>query len=539
MKNILQNVQTNLIAFDVFDTLVIRNVVEPTDVFKMVGGRSFCYARILAEIIARKLSSKEDITLDKIYRFLPSKYKNKEIAIEKEVCKPNPEVYDIYKELKAQGKKIYAISDMYLPKHVIEDILKQCGYELDGIYVSSEIGLSKSTGNLFNYFLKDNNYEAKDVLHIGDNKKSDFECAKQVGMKAILIQKHSNKLTYLNKNKDYYLCGFANHKINETNDRFEQLGFEVLGPILVSFCQWIHEKNIEFNFEKLFFMSRDMHIVYDAYKIMYPEDNFDYIQISRKSLHNAKDNSSGLCKYLEKMGCIGNVAIIDTGWRCVAQPIIEYYSKMVDPHSDIGGLYLGVKTGYSYISRSANSSSCFYATNLELIKSQTYSSLIEYLLGYNEKKVVDYDENGIPFFNNESKNVGKVEIIQNTALEFVKEWFAETDNRIIKPKYAFLPYKKMQDLPLLEDISILGESEYDDVITSQLVNYQKSFFGSPIVWLKNIRYSAWKGAYFKKGFMFYKVPYTAYLILNSLNMCYIDKKTFKGKGIEDLLDYYK
>lgn len=539
MTNPFPNIKADVITFDVFDTLIIRNVVKPIDVFDMVGGKTFRYARIAAEILSRKLSKKEDITLDEIYRFLPSKFKAKEIETEKEVCKENPQVYALYKELKAQGKRIYAISDMYLPKEVISDILKNCGYKLDGLYVSSDIGLSKTTGNLFRYFLKENNLRPEDVLHIGDNTISDFECAKQIGTDAIHIEKHSNKLTYLKKNKDCYLKGFVNHILNNTTDRFEQLGYEVLGPVLVSFCQWIHRKKVEFGIEKLFFMSRDMHIVFDAYKMMYPKENIAYIQISRKSLHNAKGNSEFLCKYLQKSGCVGKVAVVDTGWRCAAQPIIEYYAKLVQPDSDIGGLYLGTKTGYNYISRSKNSASCFYRTKSERIKSQTYSSLIECLLGYNENKTVDYDINGDPIFNTENKNIGKIEDIQKAALKFVENWFSETGNRFIKPKNAFSPYIKIQNAPLSEDINLLGNLDYDDVITSHLVNYEKSVFCSPVNWLKNLRLSAWKGAYFKKSFKFYKPFYWGYLFLDSLYLSFIDIKTFKNKDINFLLDFYK
>ena len=539
MKDLFNTSKYKVVTFDVFDTLVIRNAVKPVDVFDIVGGRLFRYVRIVAEIASRRLSREEDITLDEIYRFLPDKLKEKELAAELAVCKVNPEVYPLYKELKAQGKKIYAISDMYLPREVIEQILKNCGYELDGVYVSSDIKLSKTTGNLFKYFLREHNLKPDEVLHIGDNEVADIECAEQVGINTYHIEKHYDKLTYLKRNKDLVLRGFVNHKLNSLEKRSEQIGYEVLGPVLVSFCQWIHSQNKKFGFDKLFFLSRDMHIVYDVYKMIYGGEGVEYLHISRNSLHSAKADSTGLCAYLKKTGCIGNVAVIDTGWRCAAQPIIEHYARIVEPSSDIGGLYMGAKTGFNYIPRSAKSASCFYRTRLELIKAQTYSSFIECMLGKNEDKVIGYDAEGVPVFKTIPKRTNNITQVQSSALRFVSDWISETDNRRIKSKDAISAYIRMQNYPLGSDIALLGDEEYDDELTTGVVSYNTGVLDNPLKWLGNIRFSAWKGAYFKRSFKFYIPFYYGYLLMNSLRMSFVDITTFKGKDINFLLDYYK
>ena len=537
MNQKLNNVKENIITFDVFDTLVIRNVVRPIDVFDMVGGKHFRYTRIIAELVARKISKNEDVTLDEIYHFLPKKFKEKEIAIEKDICKPNPPIYEIYKNFKVQGKKIYAISDMYLPKDVISEILKNCGYELDGIYVSSEVGLTKSTGNLFKYFLSKENLLPNDVLHIGDNKHADDEGSSIAGIRSVIISKDKNMLTYLNKTSDIALKGFVNHGINKIIDREEQIGYEVLGPIIVAFCQWIHNRYLEFEFNKLFFLSRDMHIVFDIYKKIYANDNIEYMYVSRKSLHSALNNDDGLRNYLKSIDFKGNIAVIDTGWRCAAQPILEYYARKNVDTTNVGGLYFGVKTGYRYINRCSKSSACFYSSKLDMIKSQTYSSLIESFLGYNENKVIGYKADGTPVFNIEKKNNECMAKIQKGAIIFAENWLIEKGNASISTKDIIKAYKEIQDRPLLSDINIIGDSEYDDVETTKIVSYEKT--GNIKKWLNNLRFSAWKGAYFKKSFKCYTPFYYGYLVLDSIYLSYLDKKVFYGKNTEDLLLYYK
>ena len=70
-----------IISFDIFDTLLLRPYVKPTDLFlhleKLLNKEGFAQARIEAEQKARKKhSDKEDITIDEIYDEIESKYKN-------------------------------------------------------------------------------------------------------------------------------------------------------------------------------------------------------------------------------------------------------------------------------------------------------------------------------------------------------------------------------------------------------------------------------------------------------------------------------
>lgn len=68
-------------------------------------------------------------------------------------------------------------------------MLQNCGYNLDGVngYVSSEYALTKRTGNLFKKVLEIEGVKANEVLHIGDNLRSDWFRPKLMGMKSVLI----------------------------------------------------------------------------------------------------------------------------------------------------------------------------------------------------------------------------------------------------------------------------------------------------------------------------------------------------------------
>src|SRR5690606_176166 len=70
-----------------------------------------------------------------------------------------------------------------LPQGVIEAMLRRCGVEGDlRLYVSSEIGLRKDTGELYEHILSCEGLAPEQVLVVGDNERSDFQIPADRGM---------------------------------------------------------------------------------------------------------------------------------------------------------------------------------------------------------------------------------------------------------------------------------------------------------------------------------------------------------------------
>ena len=144
------------VAFDVFDTLIKRDVAVPTGLFRLMGD-DFYAARIRAEREARAAQSGE-VTLAEIYaRPCLARYDAAaECAAELAACAANKPVLDAVQTLKKQGKKLYYISDMYLPQTQIDAMLRRCGYPaFDGGLVSSTYGGEDYDENLrYSWFFK-------------------------------------------------------------------------------------------------------------------------------------------------------------------------------------------------------------------------------------------------------------------------------------------------------------------------------------------------------------------------------------------------
>ena len=117
--------RADAVAFDVFDTLIKRDTATPADLFRL-RGEAFYTARIEAEREARAVKGGE-VTLAEIYArpCLAGYDPAQECAAELAACVPYRPVLDAVQQLRRQGKKLYYISDMYLPQAQIDVMLRR------------------------------------------------------------------------------------------------------------------------------------------------------------------------------------------------------------------------------------------------------------------------------------------------------------------------------------------------------------------------------------------------------------------------------
>ena len=189
-----------VISFDLFDTLFYRPYLNPNDLFfhlEMIYKKPlYAEQRIISEKNTRFLSSKEEITYDQIYDNIDENFKDmkdKELSLEFKSILLNEEVKDLYDYARSLRKKVIFTSDMYLPLDFIKKLFTK--FEINdysALYVSSELNLTKHRGSLFKKVISDLNCTPKDILHIGDNKKSDFIIPKKtIFLFQVRIQKNS------------------------------------------------------------------------------------------------------------------------------------------------------------------------------------------------------------------------------------------------------------------------------------------------------------------------------------------------------------
>lgn len=190
----------DIITFDVFDTLIARCVLKPTDVFSLVEARSqaegFARARRQAELDAYRTFG-ETATLSQIYDTLHSETAFSqqqceelialELETELEIVIPRLSMRALVETLLRQGKRIILCSDMYLSSADIRKLLAKCGYpEGLELWVSCEVGATKHSGGMWEKLFAALPAE-KTVIHVGDNEDADYRSLKRLGKDALLI----------------------------------------------------------------------------------------------------------------------------------------------------------------------------------------------------------------------------------------------------------------------------------------------------------------------------------------------------------------
>lgn len=296
----------NYISFDFFDTLFKRNLLKPTDLFSLIEKDNkenemfinFYAKRTRAEYLAREKTEKQEITLDDIYDYYDDNLNQSErkllisteLIYEEQIMLPNNSIINVVKKLKEQNKKLFIISDIYLPKSFLVNILKK--YQLnifDGIFVSSEVMRTKNTGDLYQHAIKMMNIKPFELVHIGDSIKSDYIKAIQNRIKAVHIPRYEDKECFRYKNDSFNLQiinAFINNNTDYSWDNYYRFGFERFGLFLFEYVKWIQKSVIEKNLNKIYFFSRDgliMKKAFDLYNVN-PNIKTYYLEVSRRSL---------------------------------------------------------------------------------------------------------------------------------------------------------------------------------------------------------------------------------------------------------------
>lgn len=280
----------DVVAFDVFDTLLFRDTAAPSDLFILMEKTNlvapdFASRRLEAESTARQ--ALQEVTLEQIYAqpVLQGADPTAEVESELLVSVPNRGLLAAARFLKEQGKAVYAISDMYLSQQQVSALLEQSGFDfLDGIYVSSTYGVQKRSGKLFRLFLKENGISASQVLFVGNDRRVDIVGAALAGIHGFLV-KPQPSLKHFPPPRDAVqgaVQAFIRNRLPE-NDALDAFGYSVIGPLLTSFAVWLHETYGKNRDSRLMFLARDMYLVRQIYQELFGQET-DYLKVSRRSL---------------------------------------------------------------------------------------------------------------------------------------------------------------------------------------------------------------------------------------------------------------
>lgn len=297
--------KNNIISFDIFDTLILRNIFQPTDIFRILAKFAkdefdiddFFQKRVEGEKKARDKVKNSEADFQEIYDEVEKlcgcnieKIKQMELQLEMEFSVINPYMMEIWKYASEQKKTIIFISDMYLSSDFIKKLLKKNGYKVERLYVSNEYRKNKGSKELYELVGQELNCKKTNWLHIGDNEYSDYKQAKEFGINAY---HYKNVSTYYEGTKELsisesVLIGIQNNYLyNGIQENYwNKFGAKNAFPIYFGFAKWLYDLTKEE--DNLFFLARDGYIIKKIYDMFCKMDEntifTNYIYVSRKVL---------------------------------------------------------------------------------------------------------------------------------------------------------------------------------------------------------------------------------------------------------------
>ncbi len=297
--------ENEVISFDIFDTLLLRNVHQPSDIFRIVEKcvekryqiKDFCRNRVIAEANARKIAKNQETDYAHIYKELEKIYgcsleevEKIELEIEYKFIVANPYMKKVWEYAVETGKKVAFISDMYLKSSYIKKLLEKTGYKTDNIYVSCEYQENKGQMGLYEYIYREKKWNKSKWLHIGDNENSDYKKAIEFGISSYHYKnvssyyKYSKELTI----GESILVGIQNNYLfnGEEHNYWENFGVRYAFMIYFAFTKWLYELTREE--DNLYFFARDGYIIKEIYDMFCKKESnhifTKYLYISRKVL---------------------------------------------------------------------------------------------------------------------------------------------------------------------------------------------------------------------------------------------------------------
>ncbi|MCM1214436.1 MAG: glycosyltransferase [Lachnospiraceae bacterium] len=390
LKELICSDDIKIVSLDIFDTLILRPLLAPEEIYDLIQWEQslsikqhFRTFRVFAEKYARKEASvkssgKEDITLADIYREMERSFGiphddcvflyEAELNLEKDMASERKIGKEIYELSAYLGKDIILLSDMYLERTTVEQILRDNGYDKHRkLYLSSDCKKLKATGKLFDYMLKSENVLSPNtILHIGDNWNSDYLVPKSKGIQAYFLPKTKdilfntlgdqytgNSIGYAVDNRNSFIdlsthlkkfpvrclyklvanemfdnpfCSFKPDSDYNCDPYF--IGMFPVGMHMFGIAKWMLEHSEKRGIQKIHFTSRDgfyLKKVYDQLRekcyVNAPESN--YIYVSRKSMIPFEIESE-----LDILGILDNISwskqspisIMDT-YEAVLRPL--------------------------------------------------------------------------------------------------------------------------------------------------------------------------------------------------------------------------
>lgn len=442
---ILKNNKPQVNSFDIFDTLLARNVKHPTDIFRIIEEKYKIHNFYKNRIVAEQLSNGTFYDIYKKYQELTNISEQNLIALLNTEIKTEKEhIIPIQCNINKINNGDIIVSDMYLSVNSLVDFLKTIGVNKNvNLYVTPD---GKSTGTIWKYLTKE-----YDILsHIGDNIHSDITMAKKYDIYGIHTTAH--RYTKLENILNLELANIIRefrlqNPYEEGSIEFilydEQCQSNII--ILCLFALQICEIMIKENKKRILFTRRDCCLLEKIFAYFFPEKKWIRYYASRIMY---KNYNTYYKEYIKKIYDENSIIVdLNGSFNSGRKLYMELFGKLPRVHLLCYNESASVYNGLTY--------SCLHKIDdyIEVLNSHKCGTLYNC---FNDSFFIKHPENNIKYTT----------IIHDTIDKFINY----IDNKNIKDGFIKHLYDIIKDTKLTSRIfsNEFFTYRYNDFLTNKI-----------------------------------------------------------------------
>lgn len=334
--------EADCVSVDIFDTLITRRTLFPSDVFDIVDARLRAQGIEIAQYANKRRDSERELmkngepSLREIYAHMVKACEisgvdaeylaDLEWKVDQALAVPRREVCELLEMVYAKGKPVYLVSDTYYTREQLVCLLEKCGMTAyTDILPSCEYGTSKT--NLLFEKLK-TKLRGRSCLHIGDSQTADVEGAQRAGIRAFklcsgleLFEKagYLGLWDHIRSLPDRIQAGMLVAKVfnspfrRSPRDRLEiqtnfDIGYVLFAPVITEFVLWMRDRMREYGMKTVWFTARDGYLIKKLYDDLNGAADSLYFLTSRTAAIRAGMQTEEDLRYVEEMRFSGTLS---------------------------------------------------------------------------------------------------------------------------------------------------------------------------------------------------------------------------------------
>lgn len=358
----------DIVSLDVFDTLFVRRIADPNlikiPMARFVANRANSLGIDISwhevETIRDQIENEQRQAngqrypdyeanyddfmprmLDKVFADkLPEDYfkqvADHEVMLENAVLVAREQLVEWLVSLHRRGKRLFLVSDIYLPAHYIERFVadKQLEAYFEAVISSADSFNAKASGTAYPLIEERFNLDRNRWLHVGDNPISDGTRPQEFGIRALVIDdaaerqrkalagryNHYSTHTTFWKGRNLQQLMLPLEAENSEKDELFVQGFNQFGFLFGFFMQRLAEQCKTLKLKHIYFCSREGWMLQKCWELFapwyFPQEQIPeakYLYVSRIALARAMIGNTGMSQREVEVALLpaGNVSFMD------------------------------------------------------------------------------------------------------------------------------------------------------------------------------------------------------------------------------------